>query len=91
MSQWWLPAGTAIAAIVLTYLFCVRPMRREHRATTTTRPAPGNQDLDRALDSARAHLDRIRADAESGPAAPARTGAATRSSPRPQVLEEGQR
>lgn len=31
MSELWLPAATALAALTLTYLCCVRPMWRAHR------------------------------------------------------------
>jgi hypothetical protein len=63
VSEWWLPAGTVIAAVALTYFFCVRPMRRGHCATTATGRSSTSAELDRALDQARIHLTRLRTDA----------------------------
>ena len=62
MSEWLLPVGVSLAAVVLTYLFCVRPMRRGHchGSSRAGSPAPGadrdQADLDRALDAARNDL-----------------------------------
>lgn len=64
MSEWWLPGGVAVAALVLTYLFCVRPMRRGRCAM----PAAGSNsaaDLDRDLAEARTELTRLRGYAHS--------------------------
>ena len=63
MSEWLLPAGTAIAAVALTYFFCVRPMRRGHCASIATEPPNSSTDLDRALEQARTELTRLRSQA----------------------------
>lgn len=63
MSEWLLPAGVAIAAVALTYFFCVRPMRRGHCASTTTERPNRSTDVDRALEQARTELARLRSQA----------------------------
>jgi len=70
VSEWLLPAGVAIAALALTYLFCLRPMRRGYCSAGTNRVAGGaeaghTEDSDRALRHARTELARLRA--EDGP------------------------
>lgn len=67
MSQWLLPVAVSLAALTLTYLFCLRPMRRGHclhgAPTTASRPSAAQaeaDDLDQALIRARAELARLR-------------------------------
>jgi len=55
MSELWLPASVAAAAVTLTYVFCVRPMRRGHCGMGTS--ARQRRDLDRELAQVRAELD----------------------------------
>ncbi len=66
MSELWLPAAIA-AALVLTYVFCVRPMRRAHGGNASNGHAPAH--LDQALTQARAELTRLRQDRAQGVAA----------------------
>ena len=68
MSELWLPAAIA-AALALTYLFCVRPMRRAHGGNASNGHAPAH--LDQALTQARARaeLTRLRQDRAQGVAA----------------------
>ncbi len=61
MSDLWLPMAVVVAAFALSYLFCVRPMRRGHCMTTRTQPAHEPGELDRAVSDARAELDQLRA------------------------------
>ena len=62
MTGIWFPAAIAVAAVILTYLCCVRPMRRNRGAMSTAdRPARGTDALDRALNDARAELTALRA------------------------------
>jgi hypothetical protein len=56
MSELWLPASTAAAAVALTYLFCVRPMRRGNCGMARSQPG---RDLDRELVEARSRLATI--------------------------------
>jgi hypothetical protein len=56
MSELWLPASVAAAALAFTYLFCVRPMRRGHCATGSS--APQDRALDSELAQARVELAR---------------------------------
>lgn len=69
MSEWLLPVGVSLAAVVSTYLFCVRPMRRGHchGSSQVAGQAPGadrdRADLDRALAAARKDLADLRGDA----------------------------
>lgn len=54
----YLPLVVAIGALTLTYLFCLRPMRREaclHRGAT-----PPRTSLDRELELARTELELLR-------------------------------
>ena len=67
MTDLWLPAGTALAAVALTYLFCVRPMRRTKSAHTRTGRPSGPAELDKALGQARAELARLRAETDNDP------------------------
>lgn len=62
MSGLWLPA---VAAIVVTYLCCLRPMRRGHCAMTSSEKqqrAVGT--LDQALADARAELATLKANTD---------------------------
>lgn len=83
MSEWLLPAGVAIASLALTYLFCLRPMRRGHRSAGAS-PACVNHsqagsaqaevaELDWALSQARADLARLRVGSGGSSAAQAHT------------------
>lgn len=63
MTEWWLPAGAAVAAVALTYFFCLRPMRRGHCAGNQPSQSSKAQELDQALDRAHHELARLRADA----------------------------
>ena len=63
MSELWLPAGVAVAAIALTYLFCIRPMRRGHCGMM---PSSGENELDKELSEARTTLSRMLADGHRG-------------------------
>jgi hypothetical protein len=60
VSELWLPALIAIAALALTYVFCVRPMRRgqDHNAGAGKTQAH----LDQALTQARDEVTRLRED-----------------------------
>lgn len=75
MSEWLLPIGVSLAAVVLTYLFCIRPMRRGHCHGTSAAAAAGHapdrarQDLDRALEEARRDLAAL-SGPHTGPMAP---------------------
>ena len=66
MSEWLLPIVVAAAALALTYVFCVRPMRRGHRvhsspaAASTRGNEMGPDDLASALQEARTELARLR-------------------------------
>ena len=61
MTGIWFPAAIAAAALILTYLCCVRPMRRDRGAMSTAdRPGRGTDALDRALDDARGELTALR-------------------------------
>ena len=57
MTELWLPATVAAAAVTFTYFFCVRPMRRGQCGMTSSE----NQ-LDKELAEARSALARITAD-----------------------------
>jgi len=57
VSELWLPAVIAAAALVLTYVFCLRPMRRAHGENASRGHAPAH--LDQALTRARAELTRL--------------------------------
>jgi hypothetical protein len=69
VSEWGLPAGILLAAVGLTYFFCVRPMRRRNCATSAAERLSTTEELDRALDGARTELARLCADAERSPQA----------------------
>jgi hypothetical protein len=60
MSELLLPASVAIAAVALTYVFCVRPMRRGHCGMGSSAAQP--RDLDSQLGQARAELERALAE-----------------------------
>ncbi len=81
MSELWFPAALAVAALGLTYLFCLRPMRRGHGPScgSTRAAAPSRTEgLDRALAQAHAELMRLRGDRESTmPASGARSPGVT--------------
>jgi hypothetical protein len=64
MSELWLPAGVAAAALAFTYVFCVRPMRRGHCVIGSS--APQGRGLDWELGQARAELDRALAEQQVG-------------------------
>jgi hypothetical protein len=59
MSELWLPATVAAAAVTFTYFFCVRPMRRGTCGMSSS--AEENQ-LDKELAEAQSALARMRAD-----------------------------
>ena len=65
MTEWVLPAATLVAAIGLTYVFCVRPMRAGRCAMTSQAPPDRTGDLDRReaaeIEAARAQLAALRA------------------------------
>lgn len=56
MSELWLPAGIAVASLAMTYLCCIRPMRRRQCGPAAANP---ESELDRALRQARADLHRV--------------------------------
>lgn len=61
MSDLWLPIAVVVAAFSLSYLFCVRPMRRGYCLTAQTQPTHEPGELDRAVSDARAELAQLRA------------------------------
>ena len=69
MSELWFPAALAVAALGLTYLLCLRPMRRGHGTargpTRGAAPSCTREEMDRALTQAHAELTRLRGDRES--------------------------
>jgi len=67
VSELWLPAVIAAAALVLTYVFCVRPMRRAHGGNASNGHAPAH--LDQTLTQAGAELTRLGQDRAQGVAA----------------------
>lgn len=67
MSDLWLPMAVVVAAFALSYLFCMRPMRRGQCVTTRNQPAHEPGDLDRAVSDARAELAQLRAGSGSNP------------------------
>lgn len=67
MTDLWLPAGTALAAVALTYLFCVRPMHCTKSAHNTTGRPRDPAELDKALDQARTEFARLRAETDNDP------------------------
>jgi hypothetical protein len=81
VSELWFPGALAVAVLALTYLFCLRPMRRGHGPACGPRAAAPNrtEGLDGALAQAHAELTRLRGDRESTVATGgARPGVATR-------------
>ena len=60
MSDLWLPVAVVAVAFALSYLFCVRPMRRGHCMTARPGRATQANELDRAITEARAELDQLR-------------------------------
>lgn len=72
MSEWLLPGAVTVAALALTYVFCIRPMRRGMRGqapgfSSTARVccqgggAAGAAEKDGELDRARGELAPLRA------------------------------
>lgn len=59
MGELWVPAGVAVAAIALTYFFCIRPMRRGHCGMM---PSSCESELDKELSEARLTLNRMHTD-----------------------------
>lgn len=64
MSELWLPASVAAAALAFTYVFCVRPMLRGQCATRFS--APQDRALDCELAQARVELARALAEQQVG-------------------------
>ena len=62
MSQLWLPATTALTATALTYLFCIRPMRRGHCTNPGRAARVEATELDRDLDRMLLELAQLQAD-----------------------------
>lgn len=77
MTEWLAPAGVLLAAVTLTYVFCVRPMRRGG-CHTLTAGRPGTKELDRALEQTRAELARLRAGTRPDTAVPHGAPSSTR-------------
>ena len=68
MSGWLLPVAVLVTSLTLTYLFCLRPMRRGERVRAPHgQPADADQ-LDANLARARSEIERLHADLESQPA-----------------------
>jgi hypothetical protein len=81
MSELWLPASVAAAAFTLTYLFCVRPMRRGRCGMT---PSDPGRELAHELAEARARLATVLSEQEAkGAAGPAATEPPAPTSARP--------
>ena len=59
MSELWLPIAVVVAAFALSYLFCMRPMRRGHCMTAQPTRASQPSELDRAITEARAELAQL--------------------------------
>lgn len=59
-----LPAGTAIAAVTLTYFMCIRPMRRGHCVGRSVLSASPELGVDEKTEIARlcAEIESLRAD-----------------------------
>jgi hypothetical protein len=57
----WFAAVIALAAITVTYLFCVRPMLRGRCATTATDTALDERETDRQLGELREEVRILRA------------------------------
>jgi hypothetical protein len=62
MDELWLHAAFAVTAVLLTYLFCVRPMRRGHGCGQGSAPADTGRDdaVDREIARLRAEVARLR-------------------------------
>ena len=54
-----LPVVVLVAAVTMTYFFCLRPMRKGHACHQSTSRA-AEAELDRALREAKLELDRLR-------------------------------
>lgn len=84
MNGVWLAAATAVAVITLTYLCCIRPMRRGHCTMSTPRLGRRAPDqLDRAVADARAELDALKAQIASPVTAESRDTGSTQPDQRP--------
>jgi hypothetical protein len=81
MSELWLPASVAAAALVFTYVFCVRPMRRGHCGIGSS--VPQRRDVDWELAQVRAELDRALAEQQVGDRRADETAAPEPSQPAP--------
>lgn len=75
MTEWLLPVAVSVAALALTYLFCIRPMRRgrchgmSHPSTAADGANSEARDLERALEGSRSELAELhRKRSESGAA-----------------------
>jgi len=76
VSELWFPAALAVAALGLTYLFCLGPMRRGQCMIARPRrreqpPASRSPELDHALVQAGHELARLRDEAHRDPLTPA--------------------
>lgn len=71
MSGWLLPVAVLVTSVALTYLFCLRPMRRGRCGSAPSRQTADADQLDADLARARIQLDRLRADPETRPASKA--------------------
>ena len=60
MTELVLPVAVLVAALTMTYFFCLRPIR-EGRACHQPTSRAAEVDLDRALGEARQELERLRA------------------------------
>lgn len=58
MGELVIPVAVLAAAVVLNYIFCLRPMRRGHCGSRVVQPA-SPVDLDAELDRARSELKRL--------------------------------
>ena len=58
MTELGLPVAVLVSAVTMTYLFCLRPMRKGHACHQSTSPPAEAED--RALREARLELDRLR-------------------------------
>lgn len=75
MTEWLLPLGVTAASLTMTYLFCLRPMRKGHCGAVPQQPpgSPSGQ-LDRDLARARDKLTSLQDQAviDLEPTAPGR-------------------
>lgn len=67
MPELFLPVAVLVGALAMTYICCLRPMRRGQACHLSTLPAEA--ELDRALSQARQELERLRATPTDGPSA----------------------